>query len=151
MLDVTKEEQMDVHHQVAIGRENVRATPERKPYLKFGVSAILGLEQAVDDAEEERLERRHIDVCVATTQETRVKTEIAFPVGDKDLYGDVPSPSGGAARVSVGGGGGGGGSGVGGGTSAAKTVHPYLHSYFNPLIHASANKQMFYASKCRKH
>ena len=129
MLDVTKEERI----------------PERKPFLKFGVSAILGLEQSADE-EDERSGAEGIRTP-PEERKTLLKSTAVMLAFDKDVFSDYSVSSGGGSGAgSVG-----GGNGSGGGESSASAVktngHPYLHSYFHPLIHASATKPMSYASK----
>ena len=120
MLDVSKEEQMDVQH-------SLRRSPERKPFLKFGVSAILGLEQDDDESND--------GPCIRTPVDNKLKSAGMLPF-DKDVFSDIVSAGAAAGAAGA----------AAGSLSSVKNGHPYLHSYFHPLIHATANKQI-YASK----
>lgn len=127
MLDVTIEEPMDVQQ---------KHSAERKPFLKFGVSAILGLEQSPDEDETNAEDIR------TPLEDRKIKSTAVMLSFDKDVFSDY-------SVSSAGGGGASGGVGVGSSASAVKNGHPYLHSYFHPLIHASATKPISYTSKSK--
>jgi len=129
MLDVTKEEEMDVER---------RRSPERKPFLKFGVSAILGLERSPED------EANPEGIRTPPEERKMMKSAAVMLSFDKDVFSDHSVASGVGSGVGTGA----GIVGVEGNASAGvKNSHPYLHSYFHPLIHASATKPISYASK----
>ena len=173
MLDVDKEEMMEVFHCEDKVRRNQRvesasSSPgERKPYLSFGVSVILGLESGKN-----REERPHDDPDEDDEDDVRVRIETDPTEEDDEDDEDeekmrqhsffrnpaesaakhfiqqsyihsallkvdqvsptppVPSPANSSSLA---------------GSdphhpASSKSLHPYLQSYFHPLLHCTNNK-----------
>jgi hypothetical protein len=180
MLDVDKEEMMEVFHCEEKVRRNQRvesasSSPgERKPYLSFGVSVILGLESGKnreerphddpdeddeddvrvrietdpteeddeDDEVEEKMRRSSFDdekhsffrnpaesAAKHFTQQSYIHSAL-LKVDQVSPTPPAPSPANSSSLA---------------GSdphhpASSKSLHPYLQSYFHPLLHCTNNK-----------